>query len=168
MTDLSTWMTPSTNESARCLPSEPKRRFRLSSLFSPLSFSLPRFPVFGICRIIPGIISRRIASPLTLLSGKVFLYRIPKHKQIDHLSNGCTRTPQRDDIACDFQHSRKIHVVRKHRTPGRDRTRTNGSANDETRRLYSLDALGSFTWSLRMEVPRTKATRRCRGDGREK
>lgn len=137
------------------------------SLFSPIFLS----SAFSCLRHLPDNtrdISRRIASPLTLLSGKVFLYRIPKHKQIDHLSNGCTRTPQRDDIACDFQHSRKIHVVRKHRIPGRDRTRTNGSANDETRRLYSLDALGSFTWSLRMEVPGTKAIRRCRGDGREK
>lgn len=38
LTDLSTWMTPSTNEPARCLPFQPKRRLSVRSSLSPLPY----------------------------------------------------------------------------------------------------------------------------------
>lgn len=87
---------------------QPKRRFRLFFLLSPLSSSRLRLPVFGICPDNTRDYSRRIASPLTLVSGKVFLHRIPCHKQIDHLSNGSTRTPARWYRASESLVSRKI------------------------------------------------------------
>lgn len=58
LTDLSTWMTPSANESARWLLSkqEDDSVCPLLSLFPALTlFCLHRNP--GICRIIPGIIA---------------------------------------------------------------------------------------------------------------
>lgn len=75
LTDLSTWMTPSANESARWLLS--KTTLSICSL-SPLP-SLP-FTVAGICRIIPGIIAvedRRDPLTSARTRDETFLRRTP-------------------------------------------------------------------------------------------
>lgn len=68
LTDLSTWMTPSTNEPARCLPFQPKRRLSVCPSPSPLlpylSLSLPPFLSSPVLRHLPDNTrdySRRIA-----------------------------------------------------------------------------------------------------------
>ena len=87
---------------------QPKRRFRLFFLLSPLSSSHLRLPVFGICPDNTRDYSRRIASPLTLVSGKVFLHQIPCHKQIDHLSKRLNENPCEMISRCETPVSRKI------------------------------------------------------------